>query len=179
LRMRLAALLLAPGPDFVTRPVHEAALVFGGLAGDVHHGLTREADARTPWHRRGTPIANTRQVSLVSQEELAAVAAALDIAALDPALVGANCVLADAPDLTATPPGTRLIFPSGATLFVAEANPPCRQPGRKLAAAHGRADLELAFVKAARGRRGIVALVEREGPVAAGDAIKLLAPVRG
>lgn len=177
--MRLAALLLAPGPDFVTRPVAEAALVFGGIAGDLHRGLTRKADARTPWHKRGTAIANTRQVSLVSEAELAAVAAALDIPALDPAHLGANCVLADAPDLTATAPGTRLVFPSGATLFVTEANPPCRQPGRKLAAAHGRRDLELAFVKAARGKRGIVALVEREGVIALGDPIERLAPVRG
>lgn len=179
MRMRLAALLLAETRDFVTRPVAHAALVFGGLAGDLHHGLVRKADARTPWHKRGTAIANTRQVSLVSVEELADVAAALDIPALDPALVGANGVLADAPGLTATRPGTRLVFPSGATLFVTEANPPCRQPGRKLAAAHGRPDLELAFVEAARGRRGLVALVEREGPVSAGDPIRTIAPVRG
>jgi len=177
--MHLAALLLADTSEFTTRPVPEAALVFGGIAGDLHHGATRKADARTPWHERGTPIANTRQVSLVSQEDLAEVAAALDIPALDPAHLGANCVLAGAPGLTAMPPGTRLVFPSGATLFVTEANPPCRQPGRKLAAAHARADLELAFVKAARGKRGLVALVEREGTIAVGDAIRTIAPVRG
>ncbi|MGJ3261689.1 MAG: MOSC domain-containing protein [Salinarimonas sp.] len=177
--MHLHTLLLAPGPDFLTRAVPEAALVFGGLAGDVHHGLVRKADARTPWHKRGTEIANTRQVSLVSREELALVAETLGIPEVDPAHLGANLVLTGVPELTATPPGTRLVFPSGATLFVTEANPPCRQPGRALAAAHGRADLELAFVKAAKGRRGLVALVEREGAIRTGDAVKALAPTRG
>ncbi|GGK26467.1 MOSC domain-containing protein [Salinarimonas ramus] len=177
--MHLARLLLAPGPDFLTHPVEEARLVFGGIEGDLHAGATRKADARTPWHARGTTIANTRQVSLVSLDELALVAAALEVEAVYPAHLGANLVLADAPDLTATAPGTRMIFPSGATLFVTEANPPCRQPGRKIAAAEGRRELEFAFVKAAKGRRGLVALVEREGAIRAGDAIKVLAPTRG
>lgn len=177
--MHLARLLVADGPDFATRDTNEAALVFGGIAGDLHAGPTRGADARTPWHPRGTPIANTRQVSLVSEDELAAIAATLEIAAVDPALLGANLVLADAPGLTATPPGTRLIFPTGATLFVTEANPPCRQPARKLADAHGIASLAERFVPAARGKRGLVALVEREGRIAAGDVIRVLAPTRG
>jgi hypothetical protein len=56
------------------------------------------------------------------------------------------------------------------------ANPPCRQPGRKLADAHGRKDLEMAFVKQAAGLRGLVGLVEREGEVRAGDAIRIIAP---
>lgn len=177
--MHVAALLLSEGPDFVTRPVPEVALVFGGVAGDLHAGATRGADSRTPWHVRGTTIANTRQVSLVSLEELAEVARTLELDALDPALLGANVVLADAPELGRTPPGTRLIFPSGATLFVTEANPPCRQPAGKLAAAHERPELAHRFVPAARGKRGLVALVEREGAIARGDAIRVLPPTKG
>ena len=177
--MRLARLLVAEGPEFATRDIAETTLVFGGIAGDLHAGAARAADSRTPWHPRGTPIANTRQVSLVSEIELAEVAATLEIAAVDPTLRGANLVLADAPDLTATPPGTRLLFPSGATLFVTEATPPCRQPARKLADAHGIESLAERFVPAARGKRGLVALVEREGHIAAGDAIRVLAPTRG
>lgn len=178
--MRLQTVLLAEGRDFATRPVPEATLAIGvGLAGDLHAGATRQADSRTPWHPRGTEIANTRQISLVSVEELAEIAAALDLAACDPTLLGANLVLAEAPGLTATPPGTRLMFPSGATLFVTEPNPPCRQPARKLAEAHGRPELEHAFVPAARGKRGLVALVERGGAVAPDDAIRVVAPARG
>jgi MOSC domain-containing protein YiiM len=164
------------GKDFGSRPVDRFQLVFGGLEGDLHAGATRGADARTPWHKRGTPIANTRQVSIVSVEESALIARALDLAALDPGLLGANLVVEGIPGLTQLAPATRLQFPSGATIFVTESNPPCRQPGRKLADAHGRKDLEMAFVKQAAGLRGLVGLVEREGEVRAGDAIRIIAP---
>jgi hypothetical protein len=59
---------------------------------------------------------------------------------------------------------------------VTEANAPCRQPGRKIAGAHGNPDLEFAFVKVAMGLRGLVGLVEREGPVSVGDAIRVIRP---
>lgn len=173
--MRLEALLLADGGDFVCRPVPAAEIVFGGIAGHRHFGTTMASDSRTPWHARGTRIFNLRQISLVSVEECAAIAAALDLPALDPAVLGANLVLAGAPALTnAIAPGMRLQFPSGATLFVTERNPPCRQPGEKLAAAHRRPELERAFVAAAKGRRGLVALVEREGLVAIGEPVKTI-----
>src|SRR3712207_9375187 len=44
-------------------------------------------------------------------------------------------------------PISRLQFPSGATIFVTEANAPCRQPGRRIADAHGDPRLEFAFPK--------------------------------
>lgn len=162
--------------DFQSNTVEQLALVFGGVAGDLHSGPTRKADARTPWHKRGTPIANTRQVSLVSREECALIARALDLEAVDPGLLGANLVVEGIPGLTQLAPATRLQFPSGTTIFVTEANPPCRQPGRKLAAQHGRPELELAFPKKAKGLRGLVGLVEREGELRVGDAIRIIVP---
>ena len=180
--MRVARLLLADdGRVVVGRTIEAADLVYGGLVGHRHFGTTMSSDSRTPWHARGTRIANLRQISLVSSEECAQIAAALalpEIGAVDlPALIGTNLVLADAPGLTeAIAPGMRLQFPSGATLFVTERNPPCRQPGDKLAAALGRPELALGFPAAAKGRRGIVALVEREGRVATGDVVKPIRP---
>jgi MOSC domain-containing protein YiiM len=170
-------LLIADGEGFVSRTVGSLQLTFQGLAGDRHAGSTRSSDARTPWHPRRTPIANTRQVSIVSTEECALVAEALGLKALDPALLGANLVLAGLEGLTQVPPATRLQFPSGATIFVTEPNAPCRQPGRMIAAAHNDPALEFTFVKKAVGLRGIVGLVEREGLVATGDAVTLI-PLR-
>jgi MOSC domain-containing protein YiiM len=168
------ALLIADGEGFVSRPVASLQLTFQGLAGDRHAGATRSSDARTPWHPRRTPIANTRQVSIVSTEECALVAEALGLRALDPALLGANLVIAGLEGLTQVPPATRLQFPSGATIFVTEPNAPCRQPGRKIAATYGNPALEFAFPKKAVGLRGIVGLVEREGRVATGDAVTIV-----
>jgi hypothetical protein len=167
-------LLVADGGDFVSRPVERLGLTFEGLAGDRHAGRTRRADARTPWHLRGTRIANTRQVSIVSVEECALLAEVMKLLEIDPGLLGANIVLGDLSGLSQLPPGTRLQFPSGATIFVTEANAPCRQPGRKLAAAQGDPAIEFAFPKLAMGLRGVVGLVEREGDVAVGDGVKVV-----
>lgn len=172
----VSGLLIADGDDFVSRAVPSLDLTFTGIPGHRHAGATREADARTPWHKRGTPIVNTRHVSIVSVEECALVAEALGLDFLDPALLGANLVIDGLEGLTQLAPSTRLQFPSGATIFVTEPNAPCRQPGRRIARAHGDPTLEFAFPKRAMGLRGLVGLVEREGAVERGDAVKVIVP---
>lgn len=171
---RVAELLIASGATFVSEPVERTRFVFGGFEGDFHAGVTRLSCSRTNWHERGTLIANTRQISIVSVEECAEIAAYLEIDEVSPRLLGANLVTAGIDNLSGLPPGTRLQCPSGATLYVTEENGPCIQPGQKLAEALGQPRLQAAFVKAALGRRGLVALVEREGEVAAGDEIDVI-----
>jgi hypothetical protein len=172
----VAGLLLADGPDFLTRSVACLDLTFAGIAGDRHAGRERASDVRTPWHRRGTSIANTRQLSIVSQEECAEIADLLGVPSIDPALLGANLLLAGVPALSFLYPGTRLRFPSGATVFVTEQNAPCRHPAAAVAAAYDDPKLAAAFVKAALGRRGLVGLVESEWTVSVGDPVGCLAP---
>jgi hypothetical protein len=168
--------LAATKAGFVTEPVERLRLVLGGIEGDRHFGPTRPSDSRTPWHPRGTAIANTRQISIVSPEECAEIARRLGIARVEPRLIGANLALEGHPDLTGLPPATRLLFPSGATLFVTEENRPCRHAGKVLAEEFAELRLELEFVTAAQGRRGLVAIVEREGEIRAGDAVKAISP---
>lgn len=173
----IADLLIADEGDFVGRSVSVLVLTFGGLQGDRHEGGTRKSDARTPWHPRGTRIANTRQLSLVSVEECEEIAGMLGIRSVAPALLGPNLVLQGIPSLSLVPPATRFQFPSGATLFVTEQNIPCRHPGARIAAAHDDPQLAGAFGRAATGRRGLLALVEREGMVQAGDTVRTI-PIR-
>jgi MOSC domain-containing protein YiiM len=174
--LKVLEVLTADQAGFVTRPVERARLLFGGIEGDRHFGLTRPSCSRTPWHARGTVIANTRQISILSAEECDEIARRLAIARVEPRLIGANLVLAGDPDLTGLPPAARLVFPSGAVLFVTEENHPCRHAGKMLAEAFGEPRLELGFVRAAEGRRGLVAMVEREGEVAAGNEVKVVVP---
>lgn len=166
--------MVADGDGFLTRPVATLLLGFDGIAGDRHAGPQRRADARTPWHKRGTRIANTRQVSMVSREECREVAESLGLAALDPAWLGANLVLDGIPAFSGLPPATRLQFPSGATIFVTEENTPCRLPGGAIVKATGRRDVLAKFVAAASGRRGLVGLVERPGILATGDLVTVV-----
>ena len=71
---------------------------------------------------------------------------------------------------------TRIVFPSGATLYITEENLPCKYPGKVIAQAYGRPELAGEFVKAAMSRRGLVALVEREGLINTDDRMKLILP---
>ncbi|HSI40505.1 MAG TPA: MOSC domain-containing protein [Xanthobacteraceae bacterium] len=176
---RLSLLLIGDGEDFVTRPVERAAVDFEGLVGDRHRGFTRGADSRVPWYPRGTPIRNTRQLTLVAPDELALIARRLELPAVEPCWLGANLVVEGLADLTALPPGTRLHFPGGACLVVEGENAPCRHAGAAVARHHpGRPGLDLAFVNAARGRRGLVAWVERPGDLVAGSAIEVRVPAQ-
>ncbi len=163
LTARLVALLVGDGAGFETRPVREIAFRLDGIVGDGHAGFTRRAGGREPWYPRGAEIRSGRQVSVVSDEELSAVAGRLGLSAVDPAVIGANVVLSGVPQLSFLPAGTRMFFPGGATLVVEAKNAPCRLAGKALAERMDRADLEFAFVEAAKRRRGIVASVERAG----------------
>ena len=163
----------APGDSFVSQPADRLDLTYAGIAGDLHSGLYRKSGAREPWYPRGTPMRNERQLSILSAEEMAAVAAAMDLGALDPAWIGGNLLLSGIPDFSALPPRSILMFPSGAAIRIDGDNGPCRQSGRAIAAATGIPKHETAFVVAAKHRRGLVGWVEREGAVSPGDPVKI------
>lgn len=156
-------------------PLSEVHLSYAGFEGDFHAGLTRPSCVRVRnLHALGTEIRNTRQLSILSAEELAEVAATLDLPEVDPSLLGASLVLEGIPDFTLVPPGSRLQSPAGTTLVVDIENGPCNLPAREIEtdhAGHGKG-----FKAAARGKRGVTAWVEREGPLALGDEMRLFVP---
>jgi MOSC domain-containing protein YiiM len=164
---------MALGNDFVSSAVEVLQLTYEGIPGDVHSGLTRKSGAREPWYKRGTPMRNDRQLSMLSEEEMAEVAAALGLAQLPAEWIGGNLLLAGIPNLSLVPPRSLLMFPSGAAIRVDGDNGPCRSSGEEIATRSGRPELEFAFVKAAKHKRGLVGWVEREGEIRAGDQVKL------
>jgi len=175
----LAACLIADGGSFVSRPVRSLTLDFAGIAGDCHAGLTRKSTSREPWHRRGTEVRNDRQITIVSSAELAEVAAAMDLPAIEPGWIGANLVFADIPDLTALPAGTKLLFAAGATVNVEAENGPCRVSGKSIGEHFPDRDgLDFLFPKRAQHKRGLVASVEKPGTVTAGDGVTVLVPAQ-
>ena len=150
-------------------------LTFEGIPGVPYAGRTRPSCSRVvSQHARGTEIANVRQLSIVSAEELAAIAADLGLETLDPTWLGATVVVEGIADFTHVPPSSRLQNESGTTLVVNMLNQPCHQPGLSIERArpgHGKG-----FKAAAEGRRGVTAWVERPGPLAVGDRLRLHEP---
>lgn len=148
---------------------------FVGFEGESHSGLVRPSCSRvTAQYAKGTPIRNTRQVSILSREEIDAIAAAMGLETLEPEWLGANLVLAGLPELTRVPPASRLIFEGGTSLTVDMENNPCQLPARVIEAHHP--GFGARFRSAAAGRRGLTAWVEREGAIALGEAVRLHVP---
>lgn len=156
-------------------PVAEMPLTFAGFAGESHAGLTRPSCSRVlAQYPRNTEIRNTRQLCVVSAEEMAAVAAELGIADFDYAWVGASVVIEGIPDLTHLPPSSRLQAEGGATLVVDMENRPCQEPAVTIGKA--RPGMGKMFKAAAEGRRGVTAWVEREGVLRPGQSVRLHVP---
>ena len=152
-----------------------AELSFDGIAGECHGGATRPSCVRvSAQYPKGTEIRNVRQLSVLSAEEMASIAAEIGLEALDPQLLGASLVIEGIPDFTHVPPSSRLQFSSGAAITVDMENRPCVYPGNEIEedhSGHGKG-----FKAAAKDRRGVTAWVERPGAVAVGDAVVLHIP---
>lgn len=155
--------------------VDHITALFSGPEGEAHGGLTRPSDSRvTSQYKRGTTIRNTRQFSILSAEDLAAIAAKMGLAHLDGALVGATMVIQGIPDFSHIPPSSRLQNETGATLTIDMENRPCTLPAKPIEAHH--AGFGAKFKAAANGRRGVTAWVEREGVFRLGDRLRLHVP---
>ena len=156
-------------------PVTEMPLTFAGYARESHGGETRPSCSRVlAQHPRDTTIRNTRQLCVVSAEEMAMVADDLNLHPFDYAWVGASLVLEGIPDLTHLPPSARLQGPDGVTLVVDMINHPCQEPAVTISkATGGKGKL---FKAAAKDRRGVTAWVEREGTLRIGDVMRLHVP---
>jgi hypothetical protein len=166
----------APG-SFVTRPLDRVELVWGGIEGDRHFGLTMKAGVRQTHHPKGTELRNARQLSILSEEELALIAAALAVPRVSFEWLGGNLCFKGLEALSTLAPSTRLLFPSGACLVVDCENEPCKGPGRVVEAQFAQPPgIANRFVKAALHRRGLVAWVERPGVIALGNSVELVQP---
>ena len=173
----IAGLFEALGDGFGTSPVERLALTFEGIPGDLHSGSTRRSGGREPWYKRGTEMRNERQLSILAEDELAEVAATLDVPRVAPEWIGANITLDGISNLTWLPPRTLLFFEGGVTIKIDGDNGPCRLSGRAIADHYeGRDDIELAFPKAAKGKRGLVAWVEKPGTIGRGETFTAMVP---
>ncbi|MBS4011011.1 MAG: sulfurase, partial [Roseovarius sp.] len=94
--------------SLAAEPLDAVDVTFAGVAGEEHAGLTRPSCSRViSQHPRGTEIRNARQFSVLSDEELTAIAATMGVARLEPSWLGASLVISGIPDLSHLPPSSR------------------------------------------------------------------------
>jgi len=163
------------GKSIRSVPAEALDLDFSGVPADRHAGLTRPSCSRvTSQHPRGTEIRNARQISMVSAEEMAEIAARMELDRLAPEWLGATVIVEGLPDFSHVPPSSRLQGPDGVTVVVDMENRPCSLPAREIEADHP--GLGKRFKSAAQGRRGVTVWVERPGRLALGDVLRLHIP---
>jgi hypothetical protein len=169
------AVLVGRDPrSLVSTPQLRVNVTFEGFEDDRHSGITHPSDGRTPFYPRGTEIRNHRQVSLVSVEELAQIAGALNLPEVRPEWLGANLLVEGIPSFTLLPYMTRLFFGSGAVLVVTDETLPCSDPGKVLEEQFPQVSgLAAEFPRAALHRSGLVAVVDRPGVIQVGDELRL------
>lgn len=150
-------------------------VTYGGFEGDAHSGVTRLSCGRVvAQYPRGTEIRNSRQLTVISVHELHEIATRMGIPEVKPEWIGANIVLDGVHNVTKIPPSSRIIFEGGVSLVVDMENGPCIHPGKVIERFHP--GIGAAFVKAALGRRGVTAWVERDGNLRKGESFQVHSP---
>lgn len=172
---RVEGVYLGTDPGtMVSTAQSEVQVTLEGFVGDSHCGLTRPSDSRTPYYPRGIEIRNSRQITILSLEEMTELADELGVPVVRPEWLGANLLVSGLPQLTLMRPGLRFYFENGPTLVIEGENLPCKGPGKVLQEQYPAApDLVNRFRKAALHRRGVTGWVERAGVIHPGDAFKV------
>lgn len=169
-----ALLISPPGNGLPAEALDSVEVSWEGFAGDKHAGLTMAAGSSQKPYPKGAEVRNVRQISMVSREELAQIAAGLDLPEVQAAWVGANLLISGIPDLTQLPSGTRFYFEGGVGLVVEGENMPCSTAGGAVEAQYPeREGLASQFPKKAIGKRGLVGWVERPGSIRVGETVQV------
>jgi len=172
-----------------TMPVSKIQMIRGdGIRGDRHSGVrlldVRERELLSFGFRKGTEIANYREFSAVSVEELGEIAQAMKLPEKIPfGCLGENLVVSGIPKFTELPTGTMLCFRKSkeqlrmAVLVVWRENEPCQGPGEAIQEQFPDiSNLASLFPKAAKDRRGVVGGIYVSGNIHVGDTVIVKVP---
>lgn len=163
-----------------------------GVKGD-RHACVRLADVREREYLsfgllKGGEIANFREISITSREELAEIAGALSLGgAILAGSLGENMIISGVPRLSQLPTGTMLFFSKGrdksaqkrtAVIVIWKENTPCAAPGEVIEHIFPDSHASRLFAKAAIGKRGVVGSVYSSGLIHKGDTVTVYVPTQ-
>ncbi len=173
----------------VSTPVQKIQLIRGcGVRGDNHAGVrladVREKELLSFGLTKGLEIANHREFSAVSLEDLGEITLSMSLPTQIPfGCLGENLVLSGIPKFTELPTGTLLFFRKderqirSTVLVVWAENMPCQAPGVAIQAHFPKnQDIARLFPKSAIGKRGIVGNIYSSGNIHVGDTVVVKIP---
>jgi hypothetical protein len=157
--------------------IDEVRVSYAGFEGEAHGGLTRSSCSRVKLqYDEGTEIRNTRQITILSVEDLQVVASNMNISHIKPEWIGCNLLVSGIPCLSLLPPSTRIILDGGVSIVVDMENGPCKYSGAVIDQYFpGTGHL---FAEAASHLRGVTAWIEKTGSISMGASIRIHLPVQ-
>jgi hypothetical protein len=173
---RVIGLYIANDPNSIlSNSIQKIEVSLEGFSGDKHSGWTKPSDGRTKFYPRGTTIRNSRQVSIVSEEELGEVARSIKVDGIKPEWLGANILIGGIPNLTGLKPNTRFFFSGGVVLLITSDNLPCSLMTEEIMKHHpNRPELKNEIIPAAMTKRGLVAVVELPGFITRNEEVRVV-----
>lgn len=158
-----------------------------GVAGDSHYGSTRLSDVRERALKsvglpKGLEIANARQFSGISKEDLITISEEMGLHYIPYGLLSENIVLSGIENFTQLPIGTMLLFRKSLTevrsavLCVSGENLPCEVPAQNIRNHFRGKEPLVGFQKAAYKKRGVVGTVHSSGFIATNDKVAVVLP---
>lgn len=168
--------------SLVTNRKEICRVLDNGLEGDRHAGWFRGADKRAKHYTKGTRVWNSRQISIVSEEELKEIAEEMKVPEIKPEWLGANICLRGIPKLTLLPPRSKVFIPDyyggqDIGLYVTALNKLGTHPGAVIQDNYPDINgLECRFPTASHNKRGIVAVVEHPGCIGEGASVMVWVP---
>lgn len=184
-------LCLEPEQTHSKRAQKIEVVVGHGVKHDRHAGprlaCVRESEMLKFGFLKGTYIANHREWSAISTEELFEIAKQLKLSHPDliHGCLGENLIFSGIPQMSKLPSGSLLFFQKDAAvkrtaiLAVWRENGPCEIPGQNIQGLFpSKENLANNFQKAAYGRRGIVGSVYSSGFIHEGDTVIVIVPAQ-
>ncbi|OGC81750.1 MAG: hypothetical protein A2V81_04540 [Candidatus Abawacabacteria bacterium RBG_16_42_10] len=182
---KVEALFVNPPDQKISEVRASLRVSLEGIAGDKHYGFVRNTKGSReaeifdrPKTEKRVDMANWRQWSAVSLEEMRKLAHVLDLRQGDAmaielaSLLGSNLCVSGFTDFSMVAPTSVLAFPSGGMWMILSENLPCMHPGKAIKSVYPKFKAS-EFPKAAMHIRGLVGNVLMAGDVNMGDKVEL------
>lgn len=168
----------------------ELTITDNGIYDDAYRGMWREISGHdvdyvaTDGVKRGDPVLNLRQITIVESTEVATAGNELDLK-LEPGMLRENIVVeyqsVEGTSFSKLPPLCRMVIGDEPpkVLLLTEENGPCKTITGKIGLHLKRPDIINPLREALRGRRGQMAIVRSREPkqVKAGDTFRIFPPM--
>ncbi len=176
---KVEGLYITTPQDRYSIPKQETEFFYEGIKGDKHWGLTAMTPTKHPKFTGKIELKNTRQITILSVEELRLVADELKIPEVKPEWLSPNILVSGIPYLTQLPPGTRFYFQDGTILYNEGQNFPCHIIAKIMMEQYPeKENIDKRFLKATADRRGLFSWVEYPGKLSTGDSFEIDLPPR-